>query len=278
VKTICTMPPEGWVPISNATARSRKLSWRAKGLLLDFLSHKDGYVITFDRLMAMAKAEGDPDVEGPHAMRRALQELERKGYIVRLRHNYLDEETGRARWRTETLASDDPTAPALRDAEIPTPGGSVLRTVRDSEDPHVIKNTGFHKTGEEDGLAKHDATFAAAHVGQQASRDLPNRVGALYEQANELDDDQVRRHLLAFEKKRKRIYRDCRNKAIDQLGREDPDTLEAPDGHRYVDLLSFKYALQHYGRDPEVQLPMWLTTFPRTRAQRSSVGSVRSAS
>lgn len=267
MKIIRTMPDEGWVPVSNATARSRTLSWRAKGLLLDFLSHKDGYAITFDKLMAMAKAAGDPDVEGPHAMRRALQELERKGYIVRLRQNYQDE-TGRSRWRTETIACDDPKDTALRDAEIPTPGGSVLRVVRDSEDPHVFKNTGSYKTGEEDGRVQHDATFAAAHVGQQAGRDLA-RVDALYEQANALDDDQVRRHLLAFEKKRKRIYRDCRNKAIDQMGREEPGTLERPDAPRYVDLLAFKYALQHYSDDPEKPLPQWLTKLPRQRVKQA---------
>jgi hypothetical protein len=264
------MPEEGWVPVSNATARSRTLSWRAKGLLMDFLSHKDGYVITFERLMGMAKAAGDPDVEGPHAMRRALQELERKGYIVRLRHNYLDEETGRSRWRTETIACDDPEAPALRDAEVPTPGGSVLRTVRDSEDPHAIKNTGFHKTGGEDGLAQHDATFAAAHVGQRAGSDLPDRLLQLFAAANQLDDVQVQRHLVAFEKKRKRVYRDCRNAAISQLDKHDPETLKGPDAPRYLDLLSFKYALQHYGRDPERPLPMWLTTFPKQRVKQAA--------
>ena len=269
MRTITTMPAEGWVPISNATARSRTLSWKAKGLLLDFLSHKDGYVITFDRLMSMAKAAGDPDVEGAHTMRRALQELERKGYIVRVRHNYLDEQTGRAQWRSETIACDDPEAPALRDAEVPIPGGSVLRTVRDSEDPHAIKNTGLHKTGGEDRRLQHDATFAAAHVGQQASLDLPKRLDALYEQANGLDGDQVRRHLLAFEKKRKKIYRDCRNRAISQLEREKPETFQGPDGPRHTDLLAFKYALQHYGRDPEKALPLWLTTFPRQRMKQA---------
>lgn len=268
MRTIKTMPAEGWVPISNATARSRSLSWRAKGLLLDFLSHKDGYAITFDKLMAMAKAAGDPDVEGPHAMRRALQELERKGYIARVRETYRDEQTGRSQWRTETIASDDPTAPELRHAEVPPLGGSATRTFRDSDDPHVIKNTGFYKTGAEDGLAEHDATFAAAHIGQQASRDLPDRASALYEQANRLDDDRVRRHLLAFEKKRKRIYRECRNRAIDQLDRESPGLLQGPDGPRETDLLAFKYALQHYSDDPEKSLPLWLTTFPRQRVKQ----------
>lgn len=260
------------MPVSNATARSRTLSWRAKGLLLDFLSHKDGYVVTFERLMDMAKAAGDPDVEGPHAMRRALQELERKGYIVRLRHNYIDEETGRSRWRTETIASDDPKAPALRDAEFPTPGGSVLRTVRDSDDPHVFKNTGFYKTGAEDELAQHDATFAAAHVGQQAGSDLPARLKRLFDEANGLDDDRVRRHLVAFEKKRKKVYRDCRNDAIRQLDGIDPEILKGPDGPRELDLLSFKYALQYYGRDPGKPLPLWLTTFPKQRARQAATG------
>lgn len=266
------MPDEGWVPVANATARSRTLSWRAKGLLLDFLSHKDGYAITFDRLMDMAKREGDPDVEGPHAMRRALQELERKGYIARDRHNYQDEQTGRSLWRSETIVSDDPKAIADRGAEFPAPGGSDLRTFRPSEDPQVFKKTGSYKTDREDGLAEHDATFAAAHVGQQAGSDLPARLLRLYEAANGLDDGQVRRHLVAFEKKRKAIYRTCRNRAISQLDHETPETLAGPDGPRELDLLAFKYALQHYGRDPEKPLPKWLTTFPRPR-QRQEAGS-----
>ncbi|HMG65615.1 MAG TPA: hypothetical protein VK599_21940, partial [Streptosporangiaceae bacterium] len=76
------MPPDGWVPTANRTAQNRRLSWRAKGLLTDLLSFPDGYNITFDKLMAMAKAAGDPDVEGRDAMRRSMQELERKGYLA----------------------------------------------------------------------------------------------------------------------------------------------------------------------------------------------------
>jgi len=48
------MPPEGWVPVSNATAQQRRHSWRAKGLLADLLSFPDGYHVTFDKLMNIA--------------------------------------------------------------------------------------------------------------------------------------------------------------------------------------------------------------------------------
>ncbi len=278
MRTIVTKPAEGWVPIANTTVRSRKLSWRAKGLLVDMLSHKDGYAMTFDKLMAMAKAEGDPDVEGPHAMRTALQELERKGYVAHVRIRYTDEESGRLRWRTETIACDDPNHPALRHAELPTPGASEGRSVRSAEDPQVFKNTGLHKTDAEDGLAQHVATFAGAHVGQQAGRDLAARLDELYAAANKLDDGQVRRHLLAFEKKRKKIYRECRNKAIAQLDREHPGSTAGPEGPRWLDLLSFKYALEHYGSDPEKPLPLWLKTFPRPRTARSVGTPLRSVS
>jgi len=259
------MPPEGWVPTANVTAQQRRLSWRAKGLLVDLLSFPDGYNITFDRLMAMAKAAGDPDVEGRDAMRRAMQELERKGYLTHQRVAVANPAPGKQRWRTETAICDQPIfakdsgGTAFQEAQVSVPPD--FGTSRNQE---VSNDTGFYKNDQQQKEAgQHSASLALAREGQQARKqDREARraqLERLYEAANGLDDERLRRLLLQFEQKRRRIYRDCRNDAISQLQREDPLILKTSQSVRAIDLLSYKYALQHYA---EKGLPVWLVRFP----------------
>lgn len=265
MKVIRTMPPEGWVPISNETAQHRRLSWRAKGLLLDLLSFPDGYSITFDRLMAMAKMADDPDVEGRDAMRRAMQELERKGYLSHERVAVKDPQPGKQRWRTQTAICDQPIFAGQ-------PGGTGRQELQSpvapdfstSSNQEVSKNTGFSKNDQQqEEPGKHSASLALAREGQQARQqdreDRRTQLDRLYDAANCLDDERLRRLLLQFEQKRRRIYRDCRNNAISQLQREDPLILKSSQSVRAIDLLSYKYALQHYA---EKGLPAWLVRFP----------------
>lgn len=264
MKVIRTMPPEGWVPVANTTAQSRRLSWRAKGLLLDLLSFPDGYDITFDKLMSMAKAAGDKDVEGRDAMRRALQELERKGYIKHVRKRIDDEETERKFWRTETAVCDVAGVADVRGTGFQEAGGSGTRTSSTSADQEVFNNTGSYKNDQQDEADQHCSALADARAGQQAGPQDRRRgeLHRLYEAANDLDDDRLRRLLLQFEKKRPRIYREQRQAAIGQLERENPGLLKGPSSVREVDLLSYKYALQHYSGDDK-PLPDWLVRFPR---------------
>ncbi|MFF0629778.1 hypothetical protein [Streptomyces sp. NPDC004296] len=106
--------------------------------------------------------------------------------------------------------------------------------------------------------------LAGARAGQQAGPQDRRReeLHRLYEAANELDDDRLRRLLLQFEKKRPRIYREQRQSALAQLERESPEILRTANSVRAVDLLSFKYALMHY---QEPGIPEWLRRFPRPR-------------
>jgi hypothetical protein len=264
VKVTRTMPAEGWVPVANTTAQSRTLSWRAKGLLLDLLSFPDGYHITFDKLIDLAKRAGDPDVEGRDALRRAMQELERKGYIAHVRSRIPNPAPGGQRWKTETVVCDLPgVVPNPGPTGFQDPQVSGLRETGTSSFPEVINNTEFYKTGEQDEAGQHATALAAARARQQAGANDHDRLARLYNAADRLDDDQLRRLLLAFEVKRKKIYRDCRNAAIRQLDAKDPWLTKGPDGTRNVDLLSYKYALQHY--EQAEQLPTWLTRFPRQR-------------
>lgn len=62
--------------IPNETARDRNLSYRAAGLLVELLSHEDGWETNAERLAARAK-------EGRDAIRKALNELEAHHYMSR---------------------------------------------------------------------------------------------------------------------------------------------------------------------------------------------------
>lgn len=72
--------------VFNAAVRDKRLSRRARGLLVELLSHRDGYGVSIERL-----TEGGP--EGRDAIRSALAELERYGYLHRDRPH--DPATGR---------------------------------------------------------------------------------------------------------------------------------------------------------------------------------------
>lgn len=251
--------------MANVSAQQRRLSWRAKGLLVDLLSFPDGYNITFDRLMAMAKAAGDPDVEGRDAMRRSMQELERKGYLAHRRVAVQDPAPGKQKWRTETAICDQPIFAAQAGGTgFQYPQDSVPPDFSTSSDQEVSKNTGFNKNDQQQEEAgQSSSSLALAREGQQARKqdreDRGAQLDRLYRAANQLDDERLRRLLLQFEQKRPVVYRRCRNDAIGQIKRESPRILKGADSVREIDLLSFKYALQHYA---EKGLPTWLVRFP----------------
>ncbi|MEU0002385.1 hypothetical protein ABZ069_36350 [Streptomyces microflavus] len=69
--------------VYNRAARDRRLSRRARGLLLEILSHRDGFGVSMASLLA-----GGPEKE--HALTSALHELERYGYLHRERERRPD--------------------------------------------------------------------------------------------------------------------------------------------------------------------------------------------
>jgi len=262
------MPKDGWVPTANVTAQHRRLSWRAKGLLVDLLSYPDGYNITFDSLMKEASHAKDPDVEGRDAMRKAMQELERKGYLVHRRVAVKDPAPGAQRWRTETAISDLPIFAGQPGTTAPQyPQDSGPPDLSTSSDQEVFNNTGFNKMNQQQNEAgKSSSAFAGAHAGEVAgSQDLPPELDDLYAAANKLTDDQLRRLLLQFEVKRPSMHRQKRYQAREQLKREKPMVLRGPRSVRELDLLTFKYGLQHYYNPDRLSygIPAWLRRFPR---------------
>jgi hypothetical protein len=86
----------------NAVVRDYRLTWRARGLLIELLSYPPGYEITIDDLVVRAKRV-NPDVEGRDAMRKAQRELKNIGYIVTRRG-----QDARGRWWTELEITDEP--------------------------------------------------------------------------------------------------------------------------------------------------------------------------
>ncbi|MEC3995059.1 hypothetical protein VSR01_16560 [Actinacidiphila sp. DG2A-62] len=109
--------------VFNAAVRDRRLSRRARGLLVELLSHRDGYGVSIERLI-----EGGP--EGRDAIRAALAELERYGYLHRRRER--DLETGRL-GEAVYLVSDMPEGLDLQEA-APWPA-------EESDEPDTPENS-----------------------------------------------------------------------------------------------------------------------------------------
>ncbi len=89
-------PEKNYCEIRNETIRDKRLSYRARGVLVRLLSNADGYKMTSVDLAGGGK-------EGRGAVLTALRELRRAGYLRVIR----DRDRG-GRWRTETYVFDVP--------------------------------------------------------------------------------------------------------------------------------------------------------------------------
>lgn len=112
MRIVRSRPTVEWTQIPNAVARDHRLSWRARGLLLELLSFPPGWETSIDRLVQDAARHSNGATEGRDAMRRAARELKDVGYLIE--HKTQD---GRGRWRTELELTDAPMW-ALVQAEI----------------------------------------------------------------------------------------------------------------------------------------------------------------
>lgn len=112
MRIVRSRPTVEWTQIPNAVARDHRLSWRARGLLLELLSFPPGWETSIDRLVQDAARHSNGATEGRDAMRTAARELKNVGYLIE--HKSQD---GRGRWRTELELTDAPMW-ALVQAEI----------------------------------------------------------------------------------------------------------------------------------------------------------------
>lgn len=90
--------------VGNDAARDRRLSLKARGLLLYLLSHRDGWTLSIDRLARQMD-------EGKAAIRGAVHELEALGYLTREQTRGQDGLAGHSVW----LVTDSPSASSPSD-------------------------------------------------------------------------------------------------------------------------------------------------------------------
>lgn len=246
-------PVSGFTILPNDTLRDDRLSYCARGVLAELLSRPDKWETNADALSERArKTRGDVVGEGRRGMRAAFAELEAAGYMVRRKEKLAN---GRFSTVLEVfdLPQDRGTARGTSADGTSARGTSVTGTSSGSTDER--RNDG------EDGGEEHSSALAAARAGQAGPQDrLGVELQACYDAADRLDDERLRRHLLAFERKRPQIYRLCRQGALVQIGNEPGgrQLLGSERGVRTIDLLSFKYALQHYVE----RMPDWLVKLP----------------
>lgn len=248
-------PVDNFTIIPNAVLRDDRLSYCARGVLAELLSRSSGWETNADALSERARRHrGDIVGEGRRGLRAAFRELEVAGYMVRRK-----EKGEKGRFVTVLEVYDVPQDRGT--ARGTSVDGTSVRGTSASGTSSV--STDRRSTDHEDAGDEHASSLAAAREGEEAGQQDRRRaeLNRLYEAANHLGDDRLRRHLLAFERKRPRIYRECRQAALGQIGRESggKQLLAGPEGTRTIDLLSFKYALQHY----EGRLPDWLIKLPR---------------
>lgn len=89
-------PQENFTVISNAVIRDARLTWKARGLLIYLLSQPDHWRTSVARLASVAP-------EGIHSCRAGMKELERHGYIRRVK-----QQNDQGHWSTHTIVYDQP--------------------------------------------------------------------------------------------------------------------------------------------------------------------------
>jgi hypothetical protein len=257
VKVIRSHPEANFTIIPNQALRDDRLSYTARGVLHELLSHRSGWETNADIMSARARQQRGAGVgEGRRAIRAAFAELEAAGYMVRVKERIPAGQQGAGRVVTTLHVYDTPqlhrgtaggtSVDGTSVSGMPVTGTSVggtssIRTMGEDEENTI---------GEERAGQEHSASLAAARAaGQQAGPPVaPDRQRDLgYEAVDRLDDDVRRDNLLTLERMRPRIYRDCRRKAIAQIeGELGADAMRRPDASLLIDKLSYKYAVLHY--------------------------------
>lgn len=259
---------EKFVMLPNDLLFDDRLSALARCIVAELMARPPGWQTTADRMCDAAIRARGSKAESRRAFHTAFAELEKYGYLVRKRTRipkgelnggnfvtildlYALPQTGTS-WGS---TSDDLTSEPFTGEWFTGADSSVSTDTQD---------------GSSTRLGQHSSEFAGAHSGQQAGGELPDRLQRLYDRADQLSDEQLRRLLLAFEANRKTVFAKARNDALKQLKGKNPGFIKEPDGFREMDLLSFKYGLQHYAIDPDKDLPAWLTTLPKPARQAAS--------
>lgn len=260
-------PDDNFTIVPNVALRDSRLSYLARGILAELLTHADGWDTNADALWQAAQRSRPGRAEGRRAFRAAFSELEDRGYLVR---RTVRGERGRfitvlelhdTPGHQETSASSQEWSPEHDDrgTDYATSVGAT------SVDATSVSGTSLRSINErstkEEVLTEEDsAALAGARAADAAAsaRDQESQLHQLYDKVDKLTEASLRNRLLAFERKRPRIYRECRQAAIDQIQEKNPDHLKSAEAGLLIDRLSFKYALKHYAPD----WPAWLLRSP----------------
>jgi hypothetical protein len=131
----------------------------------------------------------------------------------------------------------------------------------DTSDPWSATNKTYRNTVTNTDLQRssdgHSTSLASLATAADAAADFPTNEPTLddhYAKVNAMPPTSRRRGLLELERRRPRIYRECRRSAIAQTKRENMKTFREQDASQEIDRLSYQYAIRHYHPD----LPQWI--------------------
>lgn len=255
-------PTSNFLIIPNGALFDERLSYIARGVLHELLGRPPGWQTNAEAMAMNAQRHRGARGESKRALRMAFKELEAAGYMVRTRTRVPKGQPNGGDFLTVLTLYDVPQNGHHEDGihEGSMHGGFMREGLTDWES---LQRTDVESTEEKDEAGQHSSALAGARAGAHASEQdrLRSDLQGLYDAADKLDDDRLRRHLLAFERRRPQIYRECRQAALAQIGKKPggKQLMAGPQGARVIDLLSFKYALQHYVD----RLPDWLVKLPR---------------
>lgn len=257
-------PDQNFTILPNETLRDQRLSYTARGVLVELLSHVDGWETNADALSELARRHrGSKTGEGRRAIRAAFTELEQLGYLVRHKQR-----AGKGRFVTTLALYDTPGHSATDAASVAkadvwaigdrgtADGTSVHGTSVDgmSVSGTSIRSTNQRSTDEEAQASEDSAEFADAHPAALAARE--KRLDLLFTTVNHLSGQALRDCLLQFERHRPKIYRNCRKHALAQLEGADTRILNEEQAHYEVDRLSLQYGVLHY--EANKNWPGWM--------------------
>ena len=123
---------DNYAQIPNAWMRDARLSRKARGLLAELLTHRVGWEITIDSLVANGP-------EGRDAVRSAIKELERFGYLRRARIRRDDGTLSGADYELREPEKDAPTSENPTEGD-PPPKKTIYKKNISTED-HDSKST-----------------------------------------------------------------------------------------------------------------------------------------